>query len=118
MFRLIAALAGFLAFAAPTHAQLQIDITAATQEPLPIAIPNFLGADEQEARIGADISTVIANNLSRAGLFSPVDQSAFIEQIENIDMQPRFQDWRLIGADALLVGSATVKPTISETRAP
>ncbi|MCG8442829.1 MAG: Tol-Pal system beta propeller repeat protein TolB [Caulobacterales bacterium] len=112
MSRLFAALLGLIAIAAagfaPAAAQLRIDITAATQKPLPIAIPDFLGAGAQEERIGADLATVIANNLTRSGLFGPVDQSAFIERIQDIDVQPRFQDWRLVGADALLVGGVDI----------
>jgi TolB protein len=101
----LAALAAVFALAASASAQLKVNITDENLEPLPIAIPNFLGATDQEARVGADIAGVIANNLERSSLFKPIDQSAFIERIENVNVPPRFGDWSVIDAQALLVGS-------------
>jgi TolB protein len=91
-----------LALAAPraSLAQTRIDITRGTVQPLPIAITDFVG----EGDTGRNISGVITNNLRRSGLFAPVDPSAFIERITNIDVAPRFQDWRVINAQTLVTG--------------
>ncbi len=91
-----------LALALPRHtfAQTRIDITRGTVQPLPIAITDFVG--EQDA--GRGITGVITNNLRRSGLFAPVDQAAFIERVTNIDVSPRFQDWRVINAQTLVTG--------------
>ena len=90
-----------LALAAPrmAPAQTRIDITRGTVQPLPIAITDFVG-DE----VGRNISGVITNNLRRSGLFAPIEQGAFIERISNIDVAPRFQDWRVINAQTLVMG--------------
>jgi TolB protein len=91
-----------LALASPrlAGAQTRIDITRGTVQPLPIAITDFVG--EQEA--GRGITGVITNNLRRSGLFAPIEQGAFIERINNIDVAPRFQDWRVINAQTLVMG--------------
>ncbi len=81
-------------------AQTRVDITKGTVQPLPIAITEFVG----EPDTGRGISGVITNNLRRSGLFAPVEPSAFIEKITNIDVAPRFQDWRVINAQTLVMG--------------
>ncbi len=84
-------------------AQTRIDITRGTVQPLPIAITDFVGGQgEQDA--GRGMTGVITNNLRRSGLFAPVDPAAFIERISNIDVAPRFQDWRVINAQTLVTG--------------
>jgi TolB protein len=85
---------------APARAQLQIDVTQGVIEPVPVAITDFLSSDE----LGADISRVVSENLRRSGLFAPIEKGAFIERITNPDVAPRFEDWRVINAQALVTG--------------
>ncbi len=92
-----------LAFVAPAYALVEIDISRGNVQPLPIAITDFTSDDG----LGADISGVIAADLQRSGLFKPIDRSAFIQQINDPDQTPRFQDWQLISAEALVVGRVT-----------
>jgi TolB protein len=86
--------------ASPARAVVEIDINRANVEPLPIAITDFVSDDA----IGAQISAVIAADLKRSGLFAPIDKGAFIERISNPDASPRFEDWRVINAQALVIG--------------
>ncbi len=86
------------------HAQVQIDITRGRVEPMPIAVTNFPGSDEDVDRIGRDISAVISNDLERSGLFRPIDRNAFIQTLPSLDVQPRFADWRALAAQALIQG--------------
>jgi TolB protein len=96
-------------FATPLPASAQqpqgavIDITRARTDPIPIAIPDLAGAGEG-ARVGRDIARVIQNDLRNSGLFRPVDRQAFIQTAEAAAQTPRFQDWRVIGAQALVTG--------------
>ncbi|MGH6761323.1 MAG: Tol-Pal system beta propeller repeat protein TolB [Phyllobacterium sp.] len=87
----------------PAHAVVEIDITKGNVEPLPIAITDFLS----DGKLGADVSAVIAANLERSGLFAPIDKGAFIEKISNPDVSPRFEDWKVINAQALVTGRVT-----------
>ncbi|MEE2566407.1 Tol-Pal system beta propeller repeat protein TolB [Hyphobacterium marinum] len=87
---------------------LQVDINRGHLEPLPIAIPDFLDQGRADTH-GADIAEVVRADLESSALFRSVDRNAFIEQVTDIDLRPRFQDWRVINADALLAGRVTVQ---------
>ncbi len=91
--------AGAALNAGPAAAQLRLDITSGAPKPIPIAITDFVGETEQ----GRAISSVISADLKRSGLFAPIDPKAFVEQISNPDA-PRFPDWRVINAQALVTG--------------
>ena len=96
--------AGLVATATlPAHALVEIDVNKGNIEPLPIAITDFLASDQ----IGAEITSIIAADLQRSGLFAPIDKGAFIEKISNPDAAPRFEDWKVINAQALVTGRVT-----------
>ncbi|MGQ2908247.1 MAG: Tol-Pal system beta propeller repeat protein TolB [Aliihoeflea sp.] len=97
------ALGGALVATMPARAQLQIDVTQGVVEPMPIAVTDFLSSDN----VGAEITGVIEANLRRSGLFAPISKSAFIERISNPDVAPRFNDWTVINAQALVTGRVT-----------
>ena len=84
----------------PAHALVEIDITKGNVEPMPIAITDFLSG----GGLGAEISNIVAADLKRSGLFAPIDRGAFIEKISNPDVAPRFEDWKVINAQALVTG--------------
>jgi TolB protein len=78
-----------------------IDVNRARTDPIPIAIPSF-GADQ----IGQDITGVVTNDLARSGLFRPIAQQAFIQAGAGQGDAPNFQNWKAIGAQALVTGRA------------
>jgi TolB protein len=92
------------------RAEVRIDITRGHLEPLPIAITNFFGKGTQDQEVGTDIATVIAGNLERSGLFKPIDKGAFLQKPEALQVQPRYSDWRVINAQALVNGSVSLQP--------
>ena len=92
-------------FAPSSQAQLQVDITRGTVEPLPIAIPEFFGKTEEEVETGRKIADLVSADLERSGLFRPIDRRAFIQRVSALQIQPRFGDWRQINAQALVSGS-------------
>ncbi|MCO5060176.1 MAG: Tol-Pal system beta propeller repeat protein TolB [Rhizobiaceae bacterium] len=96
-----AALSGYATL--PARALVEIDINQGVVEPLPVAITSFLSGDE----VGSEISQVIEADLRRSGLFAPIDKGAFIEKISNPDVAPRFEDWKVINAQALVTGRVT-----------
>jgi TolB protein len=89
----------------PARAVLEIDVNQGVVEPLPIAVTDFVAADG----LGADIAGVVAADLQRSGLFRPLDKAAFIEKIANPDQAPRFADWTVINAQALVTGRVTTE---------
>ncbi len=87
----------------PARALVEIDVNKGNIEPLPIAITDFLSGDA----MGTEIANVVAADLKRSGLFAPIDKGAFIEKISNPDVAPRFEDWKVINAQALVTGRVT-----------
>jgi TolB protein len=92
----------------PAWAQLRNDSDSlrgtqreGTIAPIPIAIPEFLGEDR---RFAAEVTGVVTADLERSGLFQPLDPASFIDRVRDLNAAPRFQDWRVVGAQALVVG--------------
>jgi TolB protein len=82
-------------------AELKIDVTRGTDfEPMPIAVTDLYGSE-----VGTEISNVIAGDLESSGLFAPIDKGAFIQTPQSLQAVPRFGDWRVINAQALVTGN-------------
>ena len=89
------------------EALVSLDVTQGNVQPLPIAIPNFIGGTPDDAQLAANVSGVIAADLKRSGLFQPLDPASFIEKITRADQVPNFQNWTVINAQALVTGGVT-----------
>ena len=85
--------------AGPVRAEITVDITRGNVQPLPIAIPSFTGN-----KLASQIGDVVTADLKRSGLFAPIDASAFIQKDVSPDATPRFPDWTVINAQALVTG--------------
>jgi TolB protein len=112
MRKLLLACALFLAALAPLPAlaALQVDVTQGNQQPLPIAIPDFLSADPAQVQMAANIAGVVRADLDRSGLFRSIDPKAFVEHIANINVAPNFANWRVINAQGLVAGQVAMQP--------
>ena len=108
----LAAFAALIALAVslPAQAALQINVDQGTQQPLPIAIPDFAGGQAGNAGAGANIASVVRADLDRSGLFKPLDPKSFIDQVTDINAVPKFADWRVISAQGLVTGEAQMQP--------
>lgn len=88
-----------------TSAELRIDVTEGTFKPVPIAITPFEGGgDPKLAEIGQEVTQVIVNDLESCGLFKVVDPAAYIQSAHDVMTQPRFADWKILNAEALVGG--------------
>ncbi len=103
LLRLLVVLTGLAASLPQAWALVEININKGNVEPLPIAVTDFVANGD----LGQRISDVIAADLKRSGLFAPVNKQAFIEKISNPDQPPRFDDWKVINAQALVTGRVT-----------
>jgi TolB protein len=90
---------------APAYAALQVRIDQGVTEPIPLAIPDFLNAPQ-----GRDIAQVVRADLERSGLFRALPPASYIEKIADINVPPRFGDWRTIQAQGLVTGQAVAQP--------
>jgi TolB protein len=88
---------------APVAAQRSTGtVQGANFEPIPIAIPEFIGLDPKTA---SDITTIVAADLKRSGLFRLLDPGAFIDRTRDPAQTPRMGDWKAVGAEALVLGA-------------
>ena len=98
-----------------TFALIEIDITRGNLDPLPIAVSplhvdikseNYEGIKVKE--LGEDISKIIEDNFKATGLFNPLKKEAFVQKPDIAHLKPRFEDWRLIKAQALVTGKLLI----------
>lgn len=98
-------------FPGSASAELNVNVTQGTVEPLPIAVTNFYAEPNADREIAQQLPQVIGKNLERTGLFKPVDPRAFIQDAASIAKDgPRFGEWRAINAQALVTGTVTAAP--------
>ena len=96
------------AMAGPAAALIEIDITRGNVEPLPIAIPALAGTGA-DMQLGVDIAAIISSDLQRSGLFIPLDPSTFTQAAIGGNETPRFGDWTILNAQALVTGGVQLQ---------
>jgi TolB protein len=84
--------------AGAAHAQLVVDLTEGHRRPMPIAIADFAGPQ------GANIAQVIRSDLESTGLFAVQSRDAALQRTTDVNVAPRFADWRVTNTVALVVG--------------
>ena len=97
-------------------ALIEVDITRGNLNPLPLAV-SPLSIDNKSKKsfekilkkenIGIEISIIVENNLRTSGLFNPLSKDAFLQAPDIANLKPRFEDWNLIKAQALITGKVT-----------
>lgn len=83
---------------------MKLTITQGQTDPMPIAIPVFEGTTDEEKAMGQQITDIIKNDLESSGLFRVIPPESFIEQNIPFNVVPRFQDWKIVKAQALVNG--------------
>jgi len=99
------------------NALVEVDITRGNLDPLPIAVSplhietgskDIKDGDKIIKNVGEEISKVIEVNFRRSGLFNPLKKDSFVQNPDIAHVKPRFEDWRLIKAQALVTGKVTI----------
>ncbi len=98
------ALAPTIALAAP----LRIEITEGVIEPMPVAVPGFIAENPAAAQYAADLTRVVADDLTGTGLFREIPQAAHIARLTSFDAPVSYPDWKAISAEALVTGSVSL----------
>lgn len=106
-------LIGLAALVAPLVAvaqsgPLRIEITEGVIEPLPYAVPDFVGNGANASEIASQLSRVIAADLSGTGLFREIPASAHISKVTDFGAPVKYADWKAVNAQALITGSVSV----------
>ena len=103
-------------------ALVEVDITRGNLEPLPIAIsPLYVEPGSKDIKqgnkiiknIGEEISRVIELNFKRSGLFNPLKKDSFVQNPDIAHAKPRFEDWKLIKAKAIISFAATTSHNLN-----
>mgnify|MGYP001364004865 FL=1 len=99
-----------------SFALIEVDITRGNLNPLPMAV-SPLSMDKSSKKefkdilnqddLGSKISEIVENNLKQSGLFNPLNKDAFLQKPDIAHLKPRFEDWALIKAQALITGKVT-----------
>jgi len=108
-FAIAAALTLALA-SSPAFATLQVDVNQGNVQPLPIAIPEFAATAPGDTAAGQNIAKVVRADLERSGLFKTLDPKSFIDKAADINVAPKFSDWRIIAAQGLVTGQVAMQP--------
>ena len=93
---------------------ITVDITRGNLDPLPIAVsPLHVDIKSHEIpdikikELGEKVSQIIEKNFKSTGLFNPLKKEAFVQKPDIAHLKPRFEDWALIKAQALITGKVT-----------
>ncbi len=84
------------------HAVIEIEITEGFESTIPIAIVPFGWSGQGEAPI--DVAKVVSDDLHRSGYFDPFNRDDLIARPVS-GAVPNYSNWRISGADFLLIGS-------------
>ena len=107
-----------LFFPTTSYSLIEVDITRGNLNPLPIAVSPLFSDKESQLNLkknldienlGLEIADVVKNNLRRTGLFNPLDKKAFLQKPDVAHLKPRFEDWSLIKAQALITGKVSLE---------
>ena len=107
-----------VAFPLKSLALIEVDITRGNLNPLPVAVSSLSSTESDKKNLekeldikdlGLEISKIVENNLKKTGLFNPLDKEAFLQKPDIAHLKPRFEDWSLIKAQALITGKVNIK---------
>jgi len=78
-------------------------VTTGNIDPIRIAVTEFRSGSGNDQQSRA-VSNLVAADLERSGLFELLDRQSFISQNNDVARTPRFRDWRVIKAQAVVLG--------------
>jgi len=108
----------FIILPTKSFSLIEVDITRGNLSPLPIAISPLFSDEESKIslekslkikNLGSEVAKVVENNLKRSGLFNTLNKDAFLQNPDIAHLKPRFEDWTLINAQALVTGKVSLE---------
>ncbi len=90
-----------LGVAGGAHAVIDIEITQGGNNAIPIAVVPFGWTGD--GKLPEDLAAIVAADLQRSGNFLPLNRDDLIAKPVSGDV-PRYTNWRLSGAEFLLIG--------------
>ena len=105
-----------ITFPLKSLALIEVDITRGNLNHLPVSVSSLSSTESDKKNLekeldikdlGLEISKIVENNLKKSGLFNPLNKDAFLQKPDIAHLKPRFEDWSLIKAQALITGKVT-----------
>ena len=90
--------------------QLDVTVNKGVIKPISLAIPSFIKESGANSIISRELAKVISNNLDGTGLFRSIPQAAYVSTPLSFNSPVQFDDWSIVNADVLVVGSVALKP--------
>ena len=85
--------------------RISINVTEGVIDPVLVAVPSFVQEGSTSKILTSEMAEVIANDLSRTGLFRAIPERSHISRVSNFNAPIQFSDWRAINAAILVTGS-------------
>ena len=89
------------------NAELSIQITQGSDNPIPIAVVPF--SWQGNGVLSEDIPQIVMNDLEQVGEFSPLSRSNMLS-LPSEEQEVFYRDWRILAQDYLLVGKIDRTP--------
>ncbi|MBL4582819.1 MAG: Tol-Pal system beta propeller repeat protein TolB [Gammaproteobacteria bacterium] len=89
------------------NAELSIQITQGSDNPIPIAVVPF--SWQGNGVLSEDITQIVMNDLEQVGEFSPLSRSNMLS-LPSEEQEVFYRDWRILAQDYLLVGKIDRAP--------
>jgi len=93
--------------ASPSWGLIYIDINSPSGVKIPVALPDLYGEDLDGKEFSSKITRVLSNDLAISAVFRVINKDAYLERVTKKSFEERglsFSDWKMIGADSLVVG--------------
>jgi len=88
------------------HAVIEIEITEGVESTIPIAIVPFSWEGQGNAPV--DVAQIVSDDLHRSGYFDPFNREDLVARPVGGSV-PNYANWRISGADFLLIGAMRVQ---------
>lgn len=100
------------ALVSPSWGIVYIDINSPSGVRIPVAVPDLLAENREAAEFALNIPSVIASDLGISSIFDLINKDAYLETIREKSFDEggiSFSDWKMIGADSLVMGKVRVE---------
>ena len=97
-------------FVGPSFSQenkptIAINVTEGVIDPILVAVPAFVREGSTSKGLVSEMAEVVANDLSRTGLFRAIPERSHISRVSNFSSPIQFADWRAINSAILVTGA-------------
>ncbi|MCK5914074.1 MAG: Tol-Pal system beta propeller repeat protein TolB, partial [Desulfuromusa sp.] len=91
----------------------RIEISAPGEQTIPLAMTRLqpMGVGAEQPAVAKEFQQVLLGDLELSGLFDMVDPASFLSDADKLGLRRNeidFQQWRMLGAEALIKGGYSV----------